>query len=101
MASYVEKYSDMIFVAPDNPRFESQIKINKDIKSGFNKNNHIFFENRKIAIRDSINWLKPNDVLLIVGKGVENYQIVGNEKKYHSDLDSVYEFINESTKNEN
>ena len=41
-----------------------------------------FFENRKIAIRDSINWLKPNDVLLIVGKGVENYQIVGNEKKY-------------------
>ena len=101
MASCVEKYSDMIFVAPDNPRFESQIKINKDIKNGFNKNNHIFFENRKIAIRDSINWLKPNDVLLIVGKGVENYQIVGNEKKYHSDLDSVYEFINESIKNEN
>ena len=101
MASYVEEFSDMIFVTPDNPRFESQSKINENIKSGFKKNNHIFFDDRKIGIHEAINWLKPNDILLIIGKGTENYQIVRNEKKYHSDLDSVNEFIFKGIKNEN
>ena len=64
------------------------------------KNNHIFFDDRKIGIHEAINWLKPNDILLIIGKGTENYQIVRNEKKYHSDLDSVNEFIFKGIKNE-
>ena len=101
MASYVEFYADMIFIAPDNPREESQDEINNDIKKGLKKKNHIFFEDRKLAINDGINWLHPNDVLLIIGKGAENYQIIGNEKIYHSDLENVNNFIDGKYKNEN
>ena len=63
--------------------------------------NHIFFEDRKLAINNGINWLHPNDVLLIIGKGAENYQIIGNEKIYHSDLENVNNFIDGKYKNEN
>ena len=101
MASYVELYADMIFVAPDNPREESQKKINNDIKKGLKKKNHIFFEDRKLAIYDGVNWLNPNDVLLIIGKGAEKYQIIGNEKIYHSDLETVNNFIDGKYKYEN
>ena len=49
--------------------------------------------NREIAIRKAINFLKEQDVLLIAGKGHENYQLIKNEKKKFSDKISAKKYL--------
>ena len=48
---------------------------------------------RKKAIQEGIKMLKENDVLLILGKGHEEYQIIDNKKIFFSDLYTVYDII--------
>ncbi len=96
MASVAETYTDYVFVTPDNPRTESIEKINKDIAAGFEKNNHTFYSNRADAIRNAISQMKPNDILAILGKGRENYQIFGTKKIPYSDIEVINRANNEN-----
>ncbi|MFQ6616796.1 MAG: UDP-N-acetylmuramoyl-L-alanyl-D-glutamate--2,6-diaminopimelate ligase, partial [Fidelibacterota bacterium] len=93
MAQAAEEYAHEILVTPDNPRTEPVDSINEDIKRGFHKNTHRFVSNRAKAIRQAIGQLKPDDILAIVGKGRENYQIVGGEKVRHSDFEVASQAI--------
>ncbi|MFQ6674297.1 MAG: Mur ligase family protein, partial [Fidelibacterota bacterium] len=97
MAGAAEEYGDVIFVTPDNPRWESVDEINGDIEAGFRKKTHTFYSNRARAIYDAVNQLDPDDILAIVGKGRENYQIVGGERIFHSDLQAVEKAISGGT----
>ena len=85
MGKIASKYADKATVTDDNPRYEKSESIVKDMTSGLNNDSQkkiITIENRRNAIKKSINILKPNDTLLIAGKGHEKYQIYGAKKKY-------------------
>ena len=80
MGSIAEKFSDFIFVTSDNPRTENPKSIINDILSGIKNKDKINIDvNRYCAIEKAINLAKSHDVVLIAGKGHENYQILKNE----------------------
>ena len=101
MAAAAEAYADKIYVAPDNPRTESIDTINKDIAKGFKKESHSFHIDRVEAIREAVAWLEPGDILAIVGKGREDYQITGVERIHHSDVKTVKKTVKELAGDEN
>ncbi len=77
MGTIAEKLSDYIFITSDNPRTEDPDLIIKDILSGIDNNNKIHVEiDRYCAIEKAINFANSNDIILIAGKGHENYQIL-------------------------
>jgi UDP-N-acetylmuramoyl-L-alanyl-D-glutamate--2,6-diaminopimelate ligase len=90
MAQAVEKYSDNIVVTNDNPRYEDQYIIIDDIKKGFSSLKNIMVEaDRKIAIELALKNGCSNDIVLIAGKGHEDYQIVDGIKHHFSDVEIV------------
>lgn len=76
MGEMASKLSDLVFVTSDNPRSEDPRKIIDDIIKGISKNNYIVEENRKEAIFKAIKEGKHNDVIVIAGKGHEDYQVL-------------------------
>ena len=83
MARAAEELADIIIVTSDNPRTENIDSIIKDVIAGFTDANssRITIEpDRKKAIEAAITIAKKDDIVLIAGKGHEDYQIIGNEK---------------------
>ena len=90
MGAISEKYSDFSIITSDNPRFENPLIILNDIEKGFkNKSSYKIIEDRKEAIIFAIKMSKKDDIVLIAGKGHENYQIISGEKKYFDDKEIV------------
>ena len=80
------KLADFTIITSDNPRFEEPEAIMEDIKTGISKTDgkHIDIVDRKEAIKYSIEHAKEGDVILLIGKGHEDYlEIKG--VKYHLD----------------
>ncbi len=80
MGSIAQKYCDVVILTSDNPRDENPIEIAKDVEVGFEKN--ISFEfykelNRVKAIELGYELTKPGSIVAILGKGRDEYQIVG------------------------
>ncbi|MBE7411172.1 MAG: UDP-N-acetylmuramoyl-L-alanyl-D-glutamate--2,6-diaminopimelate ligase [Leptospiraceae bacterium] len=91
MGEIAEKYSDLVIVTSDNPRTEDQEKIIDDIVSGFSKNYTNFYRisDRSEAIQKGVKLLKQGEILLVCGKGHEDYQILGKKKIYFSDEEEI------------
>ena len=85
--------SDYVIFTNDNPRFEDPYKIVDDIVSNLNKDNYEIILDRSLAIKKGISYLKKKDILLILGKGHENYQIVNDTKKHFDDCEEVLRYI--------
>ena len=83
--------SDLCIITEDNPRFESIESINKDIKVGLDKVNakYIEIENRGDAIEYAITNAEDGDLILLVGKGHEEYQDIKGEKHHFSELEEI------------
>ena len=82
------KYCDKIYLTSDNPRNESLKKIFEDMKKGILKKNLegvLTINNRKKAIEKAMDDLKTGDILLVAGKGHENYQVIKNKRIPFSD----------------
>lgn len=84
--------SDYAIITSDNPRDEDPMEIIKEIIAGINKTNFIAIENRTEAIKMAINMAEEGDVIVLAGKGHENYQII-NEGTIHFDEREVVEEI--------
>lgn len=95
MGHIAEMNSDYVIYTNDNPRTEDEKQIMNDILEGTTKTNHEVIHDRKEAIRKGIDLLNEYDTLLILGKGHEDYQIIGNTKHHFSDQETVIDYIKE------
>ena len=86
--------SDYTIFTNDNPRSEDEASIISDITSNLNKNNYEVIYNRKDAIIKGIDILKEDDILLILGKGHETYQIIKDKKIHFDDKEIVLSYLN-------
>lgn len=98
MGRAAEEHSDYVIFTNDNPRTEDETRIMNDILAGLNKENHEVIYDRKEAIKKGVSLLKENDILMVLGKGHEDYQIIGTEKHHLSDQEVVEEAIKEHQK---
>ena len=87
--------SDKTIFTNDNPRDEDPNQIINDLLKEKINNNYIIELDRKKAINKGINMLTNTDILLILGKGHENYQIIGNNKTHFNDKKTVLEITKE------
>jgi len=88
MAKVAEQFADLAIVTSDNPRTENPSDIITQIVAGFTNSNASKIKvepDRKKAIAIAIDAASQNDVVLIAGKGHENYQIIGSQKFPFSD----------------
>jgi len=99
MAQVAQQYANRIFVTSDNPRSEKPMSIIEDVLAGFTNpqaENITIQPDRKKAIEDAICDAKSGDIVLIAGKGHENYQIIGAEKQHFSDIETAAECLQSS-----
>ena len=96
MAKVACSMSDFVFITSDNPREENPDEIISDIEAGakeINKTNYKIVVDRKEAIKQAIIEARKNDVVLIAGKGHENYQIIGRTKIHFDDRETASEIL--------
>ena len=93
MGEIATNLSDYVIFTNDNPRFEDPYKIVDDIVSDLSKDNYEIILDRSLAIKKGISYLKKKDILLILGKGHESYQIVNDTKKHFDDCEEVLRYI--------
>ena len=92
MGDIATKLSDYVILTSDNPRTENPEKILEDIVKGIKKDNYKIIEDRKEAIKNGIDMMQKDDILLILGKGHENYQIIGKTKYHLDDSEEVLKY---------
>ena len=95
MGAVAEKLSDEIIITSDNPRGEDPTMIIADIKRGLSGNlAQVLTEvDRRSAIKTALGQAQSGDVVLIAGKGHEDYQIIGDQELTFSDYDIAKELI--------
>ena len=94
MGAAVEELADLGFVTSDNPRTEEPLTILSDICKGIRQLSKFTIQSdRARAISQAIREARSDDVVLIAGKGHEDYQIVGSEKRHFSDVEQALEAL--------
>lgn len=90
MGAIAAEWADQVVITNDNPRFESARHIAEQIKAGANAANEVeVVLDRAQAIKDTIMRAAEDDIVLIAGKGHEEYQQIGSEKIAFSDIAQV------------
>jgi UDP-N-acetylmuramoyl-L-alanyl-D-glutamate--2,6-diaminopimelate ligase len=80
MGAIAESKADIAIVTSDNPRTEDPEQILDDIEAGMKRDNHERIEDRRAAIARALEIATPQDVVVLAGKGHEDYQIRGTTK---------------------
>lgn len=94
MGKIAEELADKVIVTSDNPRSESPQQIITDILAGFKSTSNVIVEpDRELAIKEASKIASPNDVVLVAGKGHEDYQILANETIHFDDREKVREIF--------
>lgn len=94
MARVVSELSDIVVVTSDNPRTEDPDQIVDEIFTGIpsGRKNVVREVNRREAIQKALELATADDLVLVAGKGHENYQIIGTEKFPFDDGEVVREY---------
>jgi len=86
MAKIAELFSDQVILIDDNPRSEDPSEIMKDVLAGFSDPSVVLnIHDRQEAVRFALENSLPGDIVLLAGKGHEDYQIIGNTRIHYSD----------------
>ena len=93
MGRAVSELADFAIITSDNPRSEEPLSIIEDIKQGISKNNYCVIPERRDAIRESLSMAKPQDIVLVAGKGHENCQILKDKTIPFDDSEVVKECL--------
>ncbi len=99
MGGAVSRLADLAFVTSDNPRGEDPEAIIDEIMTGLENGpgKVVRTVDRRKAIEMAVKEAKPGDILLLAGKGHENYQIVGERILPFSDVDELKKAIGKVT----
>ena len=93
MGKVASKYAKKIYITSDNPRNEEPLEIIKDIAQGVNNPHTLIIPDRKQAISRAIKELGKDEILLILGKGDEEYQEIKGKKIPFSDIEVINSLI--------
>ena len=94
MGAIAERLADKAIVTSDNPRSEEPQQIITDILAGFKSVNNVIVEpDRELAIKEAYKLANANDVVLVAGKGHEDYQILAHETIHFDDREKVREIF--------
>lgn len=102
MANIAGAYSDEVMVTSDNPRFENPKDIIQEIMAGFLSGHSSAISqciDRKSAIQKVLSKATPLDLILIAGKGDEQYQEIHGEKIPYSDKEVVLSYFGHQNEN--
>jgi len=92
MARVAQDMADCVVITSDNPRSEDPLAIIDEITSGLNESDRarcLVEPDRRKAIRLAIEKAMPGDMVLIAGKGHENYQVIGHERVHFDDVEEA------------
>lgn len=94
MGYIAEQLADKVIITSDNPRSENPQQIITDILAGFKSTTDVIVEpDRELAIKEAQKIATKNDVVLVAGKGHEDYQILANETIHFDDREKVREIF--------
>lgn len=89
MGEVAYKWADQLWVTSDNPRSEKPADIIQDIVAGISQDKVSLIEDRRQAIQSAVQALGPLDILVVAGKGHEQYQQIGKQKLPFDDVFEV------------
>jgi UDP-N-acetylmuramoyl-L-alanyl-D-glutamate--2,6-diaminopimelate ligase len=94
MGEIAVKWSDDVIITSDNPRTEEPLTIIQEIVQGIQGySNFVVEKDRRKAIFQAIQMAQPGDLVLIAGKGHEDYQIIGTQKIHFDDREVAAEAL--------
>lgn len=95
MGAVAASMSDFCIITSDNPRTEDPHRILLDVEVGMQRadkrkgDDYLVMESREEAIRKAVSLAMPGDLVMIAGKGHENYQIIGTERRHFDDREEA------------
>lgn len=99
MGRIATEKSDWVIFTNDNPRTEDPEKIMQDIIKGVEQTNYEVILDRHEAIKKALDKINKDDIVLILGKGHEDYQILGHEKVHFDDSEEIKNYIKKCEEN--
>jgi len=102
MAQIASQLSNQVIFTSDNPRTENPQTILEEMENGVSPENYkktLSILDRKQAIKTACKFSKTGDIILIAGKGHENYQEINGERFHFDDLEIVKECFNQLNQN--
>ncbi len=93
MGEVASKLADLLIVTSDNPRGEDPDAIIKEIMAGIKKGGCEVIADRKAAIARACSVAREKDIIIVAGKGHEDYQIIGNERHHFDDREVLKECL--------
>jgi len=92
MAEIAERFAKHCFITPDNPRTENPEKIAKEISMGFKGSDYTIFCERSLGLKAAFGRAKEKDIIIVLGKGREQYQDIMGAKIFYSDIEIIKEY---------
>lgn len=90
MAAMAELHADRVILTDDNPRTEEPAQIMADMVAGLRDPGSVQIEHDRVkAIGLALGQASKQDIILVAGKGHEDYQIIGTDKRHYSDRETV------------
>ncbi|MBX6364542.1 MAG: UDP-N-acetylmuramoyl-L-alanyl-D-glutamate--2,6-diaminopimelate ligase [Gemmatimonadetes bacterium] len=93
MGAAAARAADVVIVTSDNPRTEDPDAIIADIEAGLDGRPHERITDRREAIARALEIARPDDIVLLAGKGHETYQVVGHERRHFDEREIVAELL--------
>jgi len=96
MGEVASQNSDYLIITNDNPRSEDPAEIVEDIQKGIKGEDYEILLDRELAIKKAISEAESGDILVIAGKGHEDYQIFGNQVNHFDDHEMASKYLEEN-----
>ena len=100
MGEAAASLSDVVIATSDNPRTEDPEDILRDVEEGLKSSGRPYLKivDRREAIRRAVTEARAGDIVVIAGKGHEDYQIIGTERRHFDDREVAREALEESSR---